>query len=107
MMLGGRSDEPSFVISNAQTVDGINVMQLNQMGDLVGEDRPRVVQNALQRYRASNLRAISMRNDSAVNLQRTRYKFAANAIYRQYSNDIVAIPCRFTAKTLRSHAVLL
>lgn len=45
-MLGGRSDEPSFLISNAQTVDGINVMQLNQMGDLVGEDRSGV-QNAL------------------------------------------------------------
>lgn len=36
-MLGGRSDEPSVVLPN-ETVDGINVMQLNQMGDLVGED---------------------------------------------------------------------
>ncbi|XP_075973024.1 dynamin related protein 1 isoform X1 [Anticarsia gemmatalis] len=34
-VIGGRSDESSFVISNPQTVDGINVMQLNQMGDLV------------------------------------------------------------------------
>lgn len=37
-MLGGRSDESSILLPNSETVDGINVMQLNQMGDLVGED---------------------------------------------------------------------
>lgn len=37
-MLGGRSEGPSIVLPNSETVDGINVMQLNQMGDLVGED---------------------------------------------------------------------
>ncbi|XP_047023421.1 dynamin-1-like protein isoform X6 [Helicoverpa zea] len=34
-VIGGRSDEPSILIPNTETVDGINVMQLNQMGDLV------------------------------------------------------------------------
>ncbi|XP_035431317.1 dynamin-1-like protein isoform X3 [Spodoptera frugiperda] len=34
-VIGGRSDEPSILIPNSETVDGINVMQLNQMGDLV------------------------------------------------------------------------
>ncbi|XP_028039165.1 dynamin-1-like protein isoform X1 [Bombyx mandarina] len=34
-VIGGRSDNTTVLNSNVKTVDGINVMQLNQMGDLV------------------------------------------------------------------------
>lgn len=49
-MLGGRSDESPFLMSNIQTVDGINVMHLNQMGDLVGEDTKRDLPNAFYSF---------------------------------------------------------
>ncbi|KAG6448748.1 hypothetical protein O3G_MSEX005677 [Manduca sexta] len=37
-VIGGRSDDTTIINPNAKTVEGITMMQLNQMGDLVGED---------------------------------------------------------------------
>lgn len=38
-MVGGRSDNTTNHKSKAMTVEGIKMMHLNQMGDLVGENR--------------------------------------------------------------------